>query len=142
MLRRLVREEGRRWRKIADSFPGRSVASVRNHWLRIEQGERDVAERNYKNRCTACGQPKRVGHRCVMLKVRASAHGSPAGTGFSDVDTAEPPRVRCAAGWPDGGSVGDGNVGTAAVGYAAGPRGRGRSLCVLLPGSLGELIVA
>ena len=102
MLRRLFESErgpqGPRWTKIAKSFSGRAPASVRNHWLRIKQGERDVAENNFRNYCTACGQPKRVGHTCVVLQVRTPAHGSPAGTGFSAVDMAEPPRARCAAG--------------------------------------------
>ena len=69
MLRRLVRSQGRRWTKIAKSFPDRTKASVYNHWLRIEQGEKDVAEGNFKNHCYACGKPKRVGHQCVLLQV-------------------------------------------------------------------------
>ena len=91
MLRRLFESErgpqGPRWTKIAKSFSGRTPASVRNHWLRIKQGERDVAERNYKNHCTACGQPKRVGHRCVMLKVGQTAAASATAT------SAPPPPV-------------------------------------------------
>ena len=102
MLRRLFESkrgpQGPLWTEMSKSFHNRTPASLRNHWRRMEQGKTDVAEGNFKNYCTACGQPKRVGHTCVVLQVRTPAHGSPAGTGFSAVDRAEPPRARCAAG--------------------------------------------
>ena len=79
-LERLVASEGLKWVKIAQSFPGRTAASVRNRWLRIERGKVAVSKGIYKNRCTLCGLPKK-GHVCrANLQVRAPAHGSPAGT--------------------------------------------------------------
>jgi len=56
--------EGPKWSKIVQRLPGRTVSSVRNRWQRIEKG-RKLRESGVesKNRCHACGQPKR-GHVC------------------------------------------------------------------------------
>lgn len=52
-----------KWKAIASSMPGRSVASVRNRFFRIDRGARLVQEGKGKNRCTRCGEMKR-GHVC------------------------------------------------------------------------------
>ena len=78
-------KEGSKWSKIVQRLPGRTVSSVRNRWQRIEKG-RKLREKGQvsKNRCHACGQPKR-GHVCYAKmrggpKVRGPGRGSPAGT--------------------------------------------------------------
>ena len=56
--------EGPKWSKIVQRLPNRTVSSVRNRWQRIEKGRKlreDGVES--KNRCHACGLPKR-GHVC------------------------------------------------------------------------------
>jgi len=57
-------KEGPKWKLIVKKLPGRTVSSVRNRWQRIEKG-RKLREEGHelKNRCHACGQPKR-GHIC------------------------------------------------------------------------------
>ena len=56
--------EGPKWSKIVQRLPGRTVSSVRNRWQRIEKGRKlREAGVESKNRCHACGQPKR-GHVC------------------------------------------------------------------------------
>lgn len=50
----LVATEGPKWSKIALELPGRSVASVRNRYLRIQKGVKKRAEGTAKNRCHAC----------------------------------------------------------------------------------------
>ena len=58
------REEGPKWSKIVQRLPNRTVSSVRNRWQRIEKGRKlRAAGMESKNRCHACGQPKR-GHVC------------------------------------------------------------------------------
>lgn len=59
----LVATEGPKWSKIALELPGRSVASVRNRYLRIQKGVKKRAEGTAKNRCHACGLMK-LGHVC------------------------------------------------------------------------------
>lgn len=55
---------GPRWSLIAARLPGRSVASVRNRFLRIESAAKIRATGQItKNRCQLCGKPKR-GHIC------------------------------------------------------------------------------
>jgi len=60
---RLFQTEGRRWGKIAQLLQGRSAASVRNRYLRIEKGSRLREAGMSKNRCAICGQHK-LGHVC------------------------------------------------------------------------------
>lgn len=56
--------EGPKWKSIVKRLPGRTVSSVRNRWQRIEKGRKLREEgTELKNRCHACGQPKR-GHIC------------------------------------------------------------------------------
>merc|ERR1719265_1154128 len=56
---------GPMWSKIVKQLPGRTVSSVRNRWQRIEKGRKQrEAGIVSKNRCHACGQPKR-GHVCL-----------------------------------------------------------------------------
>ena len=50
----LVLRHGPRWSKIADLLPGRSIASVRNRYLRIQRGVKGRSEGVAKNRCHAC----------------------------------------------------------------------------------------
>ena len=53
------------WSQIVRQLPGRTVSSVRNRWQRIEKGRKQrEAGIVSKNRCHACGQPKR-GHVCL-----------------------------------------------------------------------------
>ena len=49
-----VERYGPRWSKIALELPGRSVASVRNRYLRIQKGMKKRLEGSAKNRCHAC----------------------------------------------------------------------------------------
>ena len=57
-------ELGPSWSKIVQRLPGRTVSSVRNRWQRIEKGRKQrEAGVPSKNRCHACGLPKR-GHVC------------------------------------------------------------------------------
>ena len=83
--------EGPKWSKIVQRLPGRTVSSVRNRWQRIEKGRKlREAGVESKNRCHACGQPKR-GHVCYAklnggpqvdvrsgLSVKPSLQGGPA----------------------------------------------------------------
>lgn len=58
-------ELGPSWSKIVQRLPGRTVSSVRNRWQRIEKGRKQrEAGVPSKNRCHACGLPKR-GHVCL-----------------------------------------------------------------------------
>ena len=58
-------ELGPSWSKIVLRLPGRTVSSVRNRWQRIEKGRKQrEAGVPSKNRCHACGLPKR-GHVCL-----------------------------------------------------------------------------
>lgn len=61
----LFEREGRKWGKIAGMLNGRSSASVRNRYLRIEKGRQLRAQGQSKNRCAACGQHK-LGHVCTV----------------------------------------------------------------------------
>lgn len=69
IIMEMVAAEGPKWKQIVKCLPGRTVSSVRNRWQRIEKGRklRENGE-ELKNRCHACGQPKR-GHIC-SAKVR------------------------------------------------------------------------
>jgi len=58
---------GPKWQQIAREVPGRSVASVRNRFLRIQKGERQRSAGIAKNRCHACGELK-LGHICKVEK--------------------------------------------------------------------------
>eukprot|EP00316_Scyphosphaera_apsteinii_P020395 CAMPEP_0119311312 /NCGR_PEP_ID=MMETSP1333-20130426/22038_1 /TAXON_ID=418940 /ORGANISM="Scyphosphaera apsteinii, Strain RCC1455" /LENGTH=366 /DNA_ID=CAMNT_0007315661 /DNA_START=68 /DNA_END=1168 /DNA_ORIENTATION=+ len=68
----MVNSEGPKWSRIVQRLPGRSVSSVRNRWQRIEKG-RKLREQGVesKNRCHACGEPKR-GHVC-LAKMRGGS---------------------------------------------------------------------
>jgi len=60
----LFSQHGPRWRLITDQFPGRTVASVRNRYLRMQTAEKIRSAGGItRNRCQLCGQPKR-GHIC------------------------------------------------------------------------------
>lgn len=64
--------DGPKWSVIVQSLPGRTISSVRNRWQRLEKGRKMREEgRETRNRCHACGQPKR-GHICY-----AKASGGP-----------------------------------------------------------------
>ena len=60
----MVNTDGPKWSRIVQELPGRTVSSVRNRWQRIEKGRKlREAGVESKNRCHACGEPKR-GHVC------------------------------------------------------------------------------
>mmetsp|Transcript_2090 Transcript_2090/g.4348 ORF Transcript_2090/g.4348 Transcript_2090/m.4348 type:complete len:205 (-) Transcript_2090:77-691(-) len=61
----LYAKEGRKWGRIAAALPGRTSASVRNRYLRIEKGTQLREAGLSKNRCAACGQQK-IGHVCPV----------------------------------------------------------------------------
>jgi len=63
----LFAQEGRKWGKIAGVLKNRSSASVRNRYLRIENGRKLREEGKSKNRCAACGQLK-LGHVCAVKR--------------------------------------------------------------------------
>lgn len=65
MILKLYATEGRKWAKIASALPGRTSASVRNRFLRIEKGQQLRSAGLSKNRCAACGQYK-LGHVCPV----------------------------------------------------------------------------
>ena len=52
----MVVRHGPRWSKIAIDLPGRSVASIRNRYLRIQKGGKKRSEGGGKNRCHACAR--------------------------------------------------------------------------------------
>jgi len=55
---------GPRWSTIASEFPGRTVSSIRNRFLRLQNGNKLRDEGKItKNRCSKCGLPKK-GHIC------------------------------------------------------------------------------
>jgi len=61
----LYRQYGPHWKTITEHFPGRTVASVRNRFLRMQGAQKVRAEGGItRNRCQLCGQPKR-GHICT-----------------------------------------------------------------------------
>ena len=68
---------GCRWALIAQELPGRTVASVRNRWQRIEKGRR-VREEGVEpmKLCLACKKPRR-GHICTA-KMGSGSMGVPA----------------------------------------------------------------
>ena len=67
---RLHGEIGPKWQQIAEHLPGRSTASIRNRFQRIQRGQAKAAAEAASgaplkgNRCTVCGQIKK-GHICV-----------------------------------------------------------------------------
>ena len=65
--------QGHKWGGIAKELPGRTVASVRNRWQRIEKG-RKVREEGSElmKMCLACKKPRR-GHICTAKMTGASA---------------------------------------------------------------------
>ena len=64
---------GPKWKQIVKELPGRTISSVKNRWQRIEKGRRLREEgAELKNRCHACGQPKK-GHICPGQKERADS---------------------------------------------------------------------
>ena len=69
VLRELVSKQGRRpkWKEITEALRNdgnyRTVAMVRNRYLRIEKGKELTELGLSKNRCSLCGQIKR-GHVC------------------------------------------------------------------------------
>lgn len=65
-IMQLIHQLGPRWSSIATHFPGRTAASVRNRFLRLDQGHKQrEAGVITKNRCARCGLPKK-GHICMM----------------------------------------------------------------------------
>ena len=84
-IMQLLKEMGPRWGTIAARFPGRTVSSVRNRFLRLDAGHKlRQAGQMTKNRCHTCGQPKK-GHICVQkMKERdVTASVLSGGTGSS-----------------------------------------------------------
>lgn len=72
IIMEMVNTEGPKWKSIVTRLPGRTVSSVRNRWQRIEKGRKLREEGvDLKNRCHACGEPKR-GHIC-----KAKMRGGP-----------------------------------------------------------------
>lgn len=68
---------GPRWSTIAARFPGRTVSSIRNRFLRLSAGTKLREEGKItKNRCQACGEPKR-GHICKvkLAKMQVASDG-------------------------------------------------------------------
>ena len=51
-----VIRNGMRWKFVALAFPGRSAASVRNRYLRIQRGAKMRSEGLCKNRCNTCAR--------------------------------------------------------------------------------------
>jgi len=74
----LHRTIGPRWSAIASRFPGRTVSSIRNRYLRLHAGIK-IRESGQvtKNRCQLCGQAKR-GHICEVKLANQSAQAPPA----------------------------------------------------------------
>ena len=73
-----VMREGPRWTLIVAKLPGRTIASVRERWRRLETGrklhvawrfEADAEDPELKRRCRLCGKPK-LGHVCRPAKAR------------------------------------------------------------------------
>ena len=63
----LIETYGYKWKQFTKQFPGRSVSSIRNRWLRILAGKDAAANNNNKMpRCAYCKKPKR-GHICWAL---------------------------------------------------------------------------
>ena len=52
-----VLRNGPRWSRVVEDIPGRSIASVRNRYLRIQRGLKMRSEGVAKNRCHACTRP-------------------------------------------------------------------------------------
>merc|ERR1711907_24192 len=65
IILQMVNTEGPKWKSIVANLPGRTVASVRNRFQRIEKGRkmREKGPTQKMNRCHLCNQPKR-GHIC------------------------------------------------------------------------------
>ena len=84
LIAKLIETLGPSWKAIVPHLPGRTVASVRNRWQRIEKGRKLREEGvEMKNRCAHCGEPKR-GHVCMarLGQARAAAtFGSPGSSG-------------------------------------------------------------
>ena len=70
----VVSREGPKWGRVLLALPWRTVPSIRNRWQRMENG-RKLRESGVesKNRCHACGQPRR-GHVC-LAKLSGSTSG-------------------------------------------------------------------
>ena len=70
----VVSREGPKWGRVVLRLPWRTVPSIRNRWQRIENG-RKLRESGVesKNRCHACGEPRR-GHVC-LAKLSGSTLG-------------------------------------------------------------------
>lgn len=68
---------GPRWQLIVDRLPGRTIASVRNRWQRVERGRRARESGTpSRNRCQHCHQLKR-GHICFAKLGSGLAQRSP-----------------------------------------------------------------
>ena len=76
-----VEREGPRWSLIVAKLPGRTIASVRERWRRLETGRKlheafsldpDAEDPEHKHRCSMCGRPK-FGHVCPA-KTRDGPH--------------------------------------------------------------------
>jgi hypothetical protein len=52
-----VLRNGPRWSRVVEDIPGRSIASVRNRYLRIQRGAQMRSTGVAKNRCHACTRP-------------------------------------------------------------------------------------
>eukprot|EP00316_Scyphosphaera_apsteinii_P009705 CAMPEP_0119310012 /NCGR_PEP_ID=MMETSP1333-20130426/17651_1 /TAXON_ID=418940 /ORGANISM="Scyphosphaera apsteinii, Strain RCC1455" /LENGTH=231 /DNA_ID=CAMNT_0007314127 /DNA_START=48 /DNA_END=743 /DNA_ORIENTATION=+ len=88
VLIEIFNREGRKWGRIAEALQGRTSASVRNRFLRIEKGQRQRAAGKSKNRCAACGEYK-LGHVCHVKRNDLTAQ--PLGNNQSKITVAAEP---------------------------------------------------
>lgn len=78
VIREYVEEHGNQWTTLAAELPGRTVAMVRNRYLRISTDQVGT------NRCKTCGQIAR-GHTCLLklpeaMRTKAAPKTIPKGT--------------------------------------------------------------
>ena len=78
VIREYVEEHGKQWTTLAAEFPGRTVAMVRNRYLRVSTTQVGT------NRCKTCGEIAR-GHTCLLklpeaMRTRAAPKTIPKGT--------------------------------------------------------------
>ena len=65
LMEELVKIHGQKWRRISKHFPGRTIGSLRNRWIRRKNGAKAAKDGKTKNRCMLCGKVKR-GHICKL----------------------------------------------------------------------------
>ena len=73
IIEKMLDRVGPKWKLIVKELPGRNVTSMRKRFERMLKGQKmredDAMYQTgfLKNRCRACGQPKR-GHTCLAKK--------------------------------------------------------------------------